>query len=482
MSSHIKIINATKWSIITEFIVKFISPLSSMILARLLSPNEFGVVATVVMIVSLADIFTEAGFQRYIISHLFKDKKDEEDSICVAFWTNFGISLFFWLIIFLFADDIAKIVGNSDRGNAIWIGALILPLTSFSRIQMAIFKKRLNFKEISYVRILIKLVPLIIVAPLAYFGFSFWSLIIGNIVSEIISAIILNLKSPWKPKFFYSLSKLKEMISFCMWSTSEAFSSWLISNLGIFIIGMRFNEYYLGVYKIATTTVNQIISIVTAATISVLISALSNVQNNKEEYIKIYFAFLKGVGIVTIPLGAVILLWDKLICDILLGNQWNDAVTVIGIWGFILSESVIFNSMSSAVIISKGKPRELFLSNISQAILMLPAFYFGTKFGFKKMIIITSIVRIELCIIQTMIACRLSGIDIFKIFKVIKKYIISTIVMSILALVLPFRKESLILQILSILICGVVYLLVLFFLPDGRKELKRYIAFIERKI
>lgn len=474
-----RVINAVKWSIITEFVVKFISPISSMILARLLSPREFGIVATVVMIVSLADIFTEAGFQRYIIQHIFSDTKDEEESICVAFWTNLGISILLWLMIFVFSSSIAKIVGNPGMGRVIWIGALVLPLTSFSSIQMAVYKKNLNFKEISWVRILIKLVPLVVVVPLAYLGFSFWSLIIGNIASELLSAIILTARSNWKPKFFYSISKLTKMLSFCVWSIGEAFSSWLISNLGIFIIGTMLSEYYLGVYKTATTIVSQIISIVTASTIGVLISALSSVQNNQQEYDKIYFAFLQGIGIIVIPLGVGMLLYSDLVCNILLGSQWNDAIVVVGVWGFILSESVIFNSMSGAVIISKGRPKELFLANISQAILMIPAFYIGAKFNFKKMVIISSIVRIELCVVQTVIACKLSGINIFEIFKTIKKYVIATIVMSLLSIILLKKSDLILLQILSVFGCCLVYFLVLYILPDGREELKKYINSIK---
>lgn len=483
MNSKInKVSNAVKWSIMTEFIVKFISPISSMILARLLSPSDFGIVATVTMIVSLADIFTEAGFQRYIIQHIFLDEIDENESICVAFWTNLGISVFLWLVIFCFSNSIAIVVGNFGMGKVIWIGALVLPLTSFSSIQMAVYKKRLNFKDISWIRILTKLVPLMIVVPLAYCGFSFWSLIIGNIISELISAVILTVRSTWKPTFFYSVNKLKKMLSFCIWSMGEAFSSWLISNIGIFIIGTMFSEYYLGIYKTSTTIVTQIISIVTASTIGVLISALSNVQNDLKQYNKIYFTFLRWIGMIVIPLGIGMLLYSNLICTILLGNKWHDGAIVIGVWGFILSESVIFNSMSGAVIISKGKPKELFLANISQAIIMIPAFYYGSRFSFEKMVIISSVVRIELSIVQTLIACKLSDISISTIFKVIKKYIISTAVMAIFSVVWFVKKDSNIFQIISVLICIIIYFLVLYILPDGRKELQELMKYIKIKI
>ena len=83
-----KISSSVKWASITEILAKVITPFSSMVLARLLSPEEFGVVATVTMITSFADVFTDAGFQKYLIQKKFKDEKKLYESANVAFWTN----------------------------------------------------------------------------------------------------------------------------------------------------------------------------------------------------------------------------------------------------------------------------------------------------------------------------------------------------------------------------------------------------------
>ena len=144
-----KVGNATKWSIFTEIVVKLISPITNMILARILVPEVFGVVATVTMIVSFTDIFTDAGFQKYLIQHQFKNNDDEDLSICVAFWTNICVSIILWLLIFLFSNQLSIAVGNPGLGHVISIGSLVLPLTSFSSIQTALYRKKLNFKIIS---------------------------------------------------------------------------------------------------------------------------------------------------------------------------------------------------------------------------------------------------------------------------------------------------------------------------------------------
>lgn len=80
--------NATRWSSITEIVSRLVLPLVNMVLARLLTPDAFGVVATITMIISFAEIFADAGFQKYIIQHKFSDQQELDQCTDVAFWTN----------------------------------------------------------------------------------------------------------------------------------------------------------------------------------------------------------------------------------------------------------------------------------------------------------------------------------------------------------------------------------------------------------
>ncbi|MGT2681933.1 lipopolysaccharide biosynthesis protein [Streptococcus porci] len=476
-----KVGSATKWSIFTEIVVKLISPITNMILARILAPGAFGVVATVTMIISFTDIFTDAGFQKYIVQHQFKNEDDEDLSICVAFWTNICISIVFWLLIFVFSDQLAYSVGNAGLGRVIYIGALVLPLTSFSSIQTAIYRKSLKYKTISIARITVKIIPLIVTVPLAIYGFSYWALIIGNIIGEFCNAVLLTVLSNWKPKLRYSFSKLKEMFSFCGWTLLETISSWLVTNVGIFVIGRLFNEYHLGIYKTGTTMVAQITSLISGATISVLFSALSRLQNDEQEYRKMYFAFLKGIGLLVIPLGVGIYLYKDVVRLILLGDQWGEADLLVGFWGFILAESVIFNDMSGTLILSKGHPKLLFVSNMIQAILMIPALWISSRYGFKAMVITSCFVRIQLPITQTYMAYRVSKIGMLDILKQVKWYILATIIMAIIGVSLINGVPNQFSRYFSIGICILSYFTVLLVIPNSRGELLNYLNVLKKK-
>ena len=148
--------NAAKWSSIAEISVKFITPITNMILARLLAPEAFGVIASVSMVISFADMFTDAGFQKYLVQHEFLSEDDKHENVNVAFWTNLVISFCLWFFIILFRESIAKRVGNAGLGNVLAIACVQLPLTSFSSIQMALYRRDFDFKSLFYVKICLR--------------------------------------------------------------------------------------------------------------------------------------------------------------------------------------------------------------------------------------------------------------------------------------------------------------------------------------
>ena len=199
---------AAKWSSITEIIAKLITPISNMILARLLTPEAFGVVATVTMIFSFADMFTDSGFQKFLVQHEFENEFEKEKSINVAFWTNLILSFIIWIVISVFSEDIAILVGNPGLGNVFRVACISLPLTSFSSIQMALYQREFDFKTLFSVRMVGISIPLFVTVPLALITHSYWALVIGTICGNFSNAIILTIKSNWKPKLYYDFKIL----------------------------------------------------------------------------------------------------------------------------------------------------------------------------------------------------------------------------------------------------------------------------------
>jgi PST family polysaccharide transporter len=254
-----------------------------MVLARLLTPEAFGVIATITMVITFAEVFTDAGFQKYIVQHEFADEDELNKSTNVAFWTNFVFSVAICIGIFFFREPIAQLVGSPGLGGSISVASLLIVVAAFSSIQMARYKRAFDFKTLFYARVGTAAIPLVITVPLAFLMKNYWALLIGNFASQMFNAVILTVKSKWKPQFYYSFKLLKEMFSFAVWTLLESICVWLNNYIGVFIVGTCLSEYYLGIYKTSMSTISAYMAIITSAITPVLFSALSRYQDDEED-------------------------------------------------------------------------------------------------------------------------------------------------------------------------------------------------------
>ncbi len=462
---------ATKWSSITEILAKLISPIVNMILARLLTPEAFGLVATITMVISFAEIFTDAGFQKYIIQHEYKNDEELDQSTNVAFWTNLAVSTLICAIIFFFRHSIADLVGSPGLGNSISIASILILIAAFSSIQMARYRRDFDFKTLFFARIGTALIPLLITVPLAIVLKNYWALLVGNFASQLFTAIVLTVKSKWKPSLYFNFSQLKEMFSFSIWTLFESISIWLTSYIGVFIVGSYLNEYYLGIYKTSMSTVNSFMGIITGALTPVLFSALSRYQNDEEKYKETYYRFQRMTALFVIPMGVGIYIYSDLVTQILLGNQWMEASSFIGLWGLTSSLVIVLSHFSSEVYRSKGKPKiSLFMQLIHLAFLV-PTLIIAISYGFEILYIARSLIRLQIILTAMLIMNFMFDVKTLSVFKNILPMTISAIIMGVAGYFLQMIHPSLIWQIASVMLCIIIYFFVLLVLfQNVRRE------------
>ena len=465
-----KIVNATKWSAITEVIAKLITPVTSMVLARVLTPEAFGVVATLNMVIAFAEIFTDAGFQRFLIQHKFTDSKEKDEYTNVAFWSNLILSFVLWGLIVVFREPIADLVGSPGMGIVLSVACFSIPLVGFSSIQTALFKRDLDFKTLFYLRIVSVLVPLVITIPLAIILRSYWALVIGSIVSNLAIAILLSIKSPWKPRFFYKFSLLKNMFSFCTWSILDSVLVWATSYADIFFIGKALSQYYLGLYKTSSSMVGQITGLITAMTLPVIMPSLSKLQDDYPAMRSLLLKFQKYTGIILIPIGVGIFLYQDLITSILLGSQWSEAAGFLGLWGLMDVVTIIFARFCSPVYPAIGKPRVSAIVQIAHLVVLIPAIIISGQYGFKPLYVTRSLVRIELVIVNLIAVYITIKQSPWKMIGNVLPEFISSIIMVLIALLLQSVSPNVLWQIFSIVLCAATYFASLYIVFPKERE------------
>lgn len=462
-----KVTNATKWSAITEVAAKLVTPVISMVLARLLTPEAFGVVTTLTMIITFAEIFTDAGFQKYLVQHEFIDARDREDSTNVAFWSNFVLSMFLWGVIAVFSEPLATLVGNPGLGHVLIVACVSIPVAAFSSIQFALYKRDFDFKSLFKVRIISILIPLVVTVPLAFWLRSYWALVIGTIMQNVVNAVLLTMMSAWKPKAYFSFAKLRGMLSFTIWSMVEQVSIWLANYGDVFIVGTILSQYYLGLYKTSSTLVGQIMGLVTSITTPILFSALSRLQNDESEFQEMFYKFQKIVGILIFPIGMGIYLFSDFATSLFLGDQWMEASGFIGLWGLTSAITIVLSHYSSEVYRAKGLPKLSVLAQWLHIIVLLPVVYVASKYGFETLYIARSWIRLELVLVNLIILYSLLKISPVRMMHNMFPSLIATGCMCLAYYLLPM-SDSIVWQLSAMLLLTVVYVAVICLFKEDR--------------
>ncbi len=429
---HGKISAAAKWSALGEVMAKLVTPISTVVLAHLLTPQAFGVVATITMIISFAEIFMDAGFQRYVIQKEYKTEEEKFKCADVAYWTNLFIGLIIFAIIWIFNIPLARLVGNPGLGSVLVVAAITIPVNAMTSIQMAIFKHSLDFKSLFYRRVVTVLVPLTITIPLACVLRSYWALVIGTLSSNIITAIVLTIFSPWRPSMYYNRTILKGMLGYSSWSFLDALLIWATAYAEIFFIGVILNEYYLGLYKTAMTTVAQFMSLISAIILPVLMPALSRSQNDYAQMRQIIYKLQRYAGLLLVPLGGIVFTFRVQITSVLLGHQWGQIAVFIGIWAIAEVLMLIFSRFCSNIFPAIGKPRISVIIQVLHLVILIPAVYISAKISFEALYWTRTLIRIQLLALNCFFAYKFIKLSFFCSIKNVGIYCIITILLAII--------------------------------------------------
>ncbi len=462
-----KVRNATFWSTVTQLITKLFSPITNIILARLLDPESFGVVATATVVLSLSDIIIDSGFPKYLVQHEFHNKEDERDNANVAFWTTLVFSLLLWVLIILFQYPIAALVGNSNLSHVIVIACIQLPVNALNSILTALYIRSFNYKDIFTSKLLSAFIPFLVTIPLACFGFKHWSIIIGSIVGTIIGTAVLIVKSKWRPSFFYSLKISKAMFSFSAWSILEGFFLWLTTWFDIIVIGNVFSDYYLGLYITSYNMVNAVMSIITSAIIPVLFATLSRMQNDKIQFYLFFLKCQKSVAYFLFPIGIGIFLYRDLATSIILGKKWSEASFIIGIYALTAAIKITLVNINMEAFRAVGQPMLTFLLQVLDIIIIIPVCILSTKYGFRSLVYARALARLDLIIPGLIVASIIMKHRIRRFIQNITSPIICTICITLLAVGLKQLSTSIYWQFFSAFLCVLFYIITIFIFDVG---------------
>lgn len=431
-----------------RYSVMFFQMIVQIVIARILSPSDYGVVAMMTVFISIANIFTQNGFNRAVV------QKKEADNITygTALTVNTLIGVFFYVAIFIAAPWIASYYNNPDIETYIRILALIVPVSSINAIQVAIANRHMEFSSLFKCNLLSSVISGIIGVVCALMGLGVWALIIQQMTNVVSVSLIMRLTVSWKPQFKYNGQNAKEMFSFGWKMMAASMINTLYGQLASLIIGKRYSSSDLAFYSKGKYFPSLITTGIDASMDSVMLSAFSKQQSNikslhelmkKSQNINCYILF---------PFLGIFAMVAEPVIHLVLTDKWLPCLPFLYLACFTNAFHPIASSqMQSIAAIGRSDVRlklEFLKKGIGVA-LLIPAI----KYGPMAIAINAAITGIIGVMINT-IACRI--IVKYSIRETAKDIMPIMLVTLIVMVPLYFMRKMITGPILQILVLGLL--------------------------
>lgn len=322
-----KVLDGMKWKFTERISVQIINALTPILLARLLTPNDFGVIAILMVFISIANTLVNNGLCTVIIQR----KNVDNDDCSTVFFTQFILSLLCYLVIFFAAPFIANFYGNKDLCLMLRVLSVSVIIGSLSAMQITIMKKNMEFGKSFLINVIGNVSYAICGCGLAFKGYGAWSLIYATIINQTAISISSIISINWRPKFVFSVIKLKKLFGYS-WKLSVG---WIIGtihqDLYTLVVGKRFNSTVLGYYNRSSSIPSIILKTMSETVDNVMFPALSQIQDEHTKLCKTTKIMLSTNAYLLCALFFGLAATSENIISILLTDKWLPAAPMMSI-------------------------------------------------------------------------------------------------------------------------------------------------------
>ncbi|TGY42351.1 lipopolysaccharide biosynthesis protein [Clostridium sartagoforme] len=302
------------WKIMERTGVQGVQFILQLILARLLTPSEYGIISLITVFIVLGNVFIQSGFNTALIQ-----KKDvNEEDFSSVFYLSLFVAMLLYIILFFSAPLISEFYKMNEITMILRVLAIVLLFGAFNSIQNAIISRTMKFRMLFFSSVISMITSGIVGIILAYLGFGVWALVAQQIVNQISITIILWITLKWRPKLVFSFSRVRYLFSYGWKLLLSSLIDTLYMNLRSLIVGKIYTSEMLAFYNRGEQFPQIIVSNINGSIQSVMLPTLSAEQENKrrvKEMVRrsivtssyILFPIMVGLAVVAEPLVRIIL-------------------------------------------------------------------------------------------------------------------------------------------------------------------------------
>jgi lipopolysaccharide exporter len=320
-----KVVKGGLWVFSLRILNRVLGFIRTIILARLLTPEDFGILGIAMLSISTLETFSQTGFQAALIQ-----KKEHVKSYLDTAWTVSAIrSAILFLVLFFSAPLFSRFFNSPQANLVLKIIALNVLLSGFSNIGIVFFKKELDFQKQFVYEFSATLVDFTIAITLAYVLRSVWALVWGGLAANFVRLMFSYILHPYRPRMCVQKDQLTELFAFGKWVLTSGILVFLVTQGDDIFVGKLLGITALGLYQIAYTLSNLPASEITHVISQVTFPAYSKLQNDLPTLRTAYLKVLQLTAFVSFPLTAGIIVLAPQFIQILLGDKWMPAAPIV---------------------------------------------------------------------------------------------------------------------------------------------------------
>lgn len=343
------------WNFLETFALQGFGFVQGVILARLLMPSDYGLIAMTTVFFTISYALADTGFA----SALIRKKEREEIDYSTVFVANVVLTFILCVILCLCASFIAKFYNEPLLEKIVCVNAFLMFLTSFLSILSNRLTIELQFKEKSVISVVSAVVTGCISMGMAYMGYGVWSLIFPNFVSFLIRLVMFWRCLRWFPKWAFSWSIYKEYFSYGSKMLLTTLIGAVYNNIYPIVIGRYYSSMRLGYYDKAQGYANLPSGVVGSAISKVTFPVLAKIQGDDEALRVIYRKMIRVSAFVVFPVAMLIAVMARPLVIVLLTEKWEPCVIYLQIICFAAMWNPI-HALNLNLLMVKGRS-ELFL-------------------------------------------------------------------------------------------------------------------------
>ena len=371
-----KTVSGIVWSALQKFGTLGITFVSNIILARLLTPEDYGCVGLLLIFLVISEVFINGGFEAALIQ-----KKDctEEDYSTVFYW-NVGVSVLCYLALYFSAPVISDFYNISKLTPLLRVQGIMILMNALGCIQHTMLRKKLDFKKIFIIRFSAAVVSVIAAVVLAFEGWGVWSLVVQQLVNSFVTTFLFWITGGWMPKLCFSLNSFKELFSYGVFLLLSDLLNNLTANIQAIIIGRKYTPADMGYYTQARK-----LSVVPTQSISFVVSqvtfpVLSRLQQSKDQLFTAVRKTLTCMNFVNFPLMLLLVVIAEPLVIFLFSDKWMESIPYFR----ILCLSGLFNCLQSVnyqVVCAVGRSRDVFIWNVIKMVAGISFILIGMRWN-----------------------------------------------------------------------------------------------------